>query len=259
MECSPLWNTEASAGNCGSRGELHLLGGYLKRQESKIYLWNFSWHKKGWGPQFAARKSQVRGKENTTRRWVVQHWNRSCEALKAQPGKPPKLLLGLTSSTVRNSPALSNLPSPSQLTFPWCKGCGNTRFLWEISASKSKWSGEKKRPGSVGCRVLSWDRSQALSHWQKSSLSSVEWEATHPWGSRNKKPMFLSPVAQKGWATGAKSLHPGARQHGLINSRTRILSNPPESWCPIYCRRPLLQKTHLDFFILCLPAEMEED
>lgn len=71
--------------------------------------------------------------------------------------------------------------------------------------------------------------------------------------------MLFSPVAQKGCATGVKSLNSADRQHGLVSTGKLIFPNAPESQSTAHCRRPLSQKPHLDFFALCLAAEMEEN
>lgn len=65
-------------------------------------------------------------------------------------------------------------------------GCSVKSAL--VNPKNQKWSAEERTQGSVGWRVLSWDRSQALSHWQRQSISSLEQKATRPLEAAGQTP-----------------------------------------------------------------------
>lgn len=67
---------------------IYLEGSY-KDQRAKFILAIPVDIRRGMGHSLhAAGESQLRCEENTSRRWVTQHWSRSWEVLEAQPGEP---------------------------------------------------------------------------------------------------------------------------------------------------------------------------
>lgn len=172
----------------------------LDLREKYVYLegsYNSSWYQKGQGPQLVAGESQLRRKENTSRRWVAQHWSRSWDILEVQPGLTSHLLsvtvlLWRSDWTEWLSEVLPNQDSCG------INGCVKTWLLCEICASKSKES-------SVKCwrkeTRIWWLKSFVLG--QEPSIISLA-EAAHQLirgkgypllGGSGTKPMFLSPPA----------------------------------------------------------------
>lgn len=199
MECNPLWNTEVSAGNCGSKGEHIYLKGSYKDKRAKFILAIPVDIRRGKGHSLwlgrvrrDARKTLPEGGWCSTGAGPGRFWQLS----QASQGWP-HLLLVIVPPWMRDWAEWPPEDPPSQDSHG-AKGCGKTRLLCEIWASKSKES-----------EVKCWRKDTRI-YWLKSfvlgrepSIISLA-EAVHqlirvkgypPLGGSGTKPIFSSRAA----------------------------------------------------------------